>query len=359
MVDVFTISSVDICCLRVKNFGSALTPPICWNLEADLHDHICAITVSTECIALEQSMMPPKLPARLFSLPPRFLCPSIPRQLVRSIKTIQPGKPSRFNHGHNLPILGSSHTAAFLRKEPSLPLRTGALTIKKGMTGMYDPETAKRIPCTVLQLDRCQVTGHKRRDKHGYWAVQVGSGTKEARNVTRPERGHFAANDVPLKRHLAEFRVRNEDGLPDIGSIITADLFQEGQYVDARAVTRGMGFAGGMKRWGFSGQPASHGTSLTHRAMGSAGASQGSGSRVLPGKKMAGRMGGEMHTVQKLRVMKVDAENGIVVVHGAVPGPKYGIVKIQDTVKRPWPDVDPLVGLSIPASAMQQMTAET
>lgn len=245
-----------------------------------------------------------------------------------------------------------------MRKEAMLPLRTGTLAIKKGMTGMYDPVTAKRIPCTVLQLDRCQVVSHKRRDEHGYWAVQVGSGTKEARNVTRPERGHYAAHEVPLKRHLAEFRIKNEDGLPDVGSIITADLFQEGQFVDARAVTRGMGFAGGMKRWGFSGQPASHGTSLTHRAMGSAGASQGSGSRVLPGKKMAGRMGGEMHTVQNLKVMKVDADNGIVVVHGAVPGPRYSIVKLQDAIKKPWPDLDPLLGLSIPAGKMEQMLAE-
>ena len=239
-----------------------------------------------------------------------------------------------------------------------LPLRTGALAIKKGMTGVYDSETAKRIPCTVLQLDRCQVTSHKRRDRHGYWAVQVGSGTKEARNVTRPERGHLLANEVPLKRHLVEFRVKNEDGLPEIGSIITADIFREGQYVDAGATTRGMGFAGGMKRWGFSGQPASHGTSLTHRAMGSAGASQGSGSRVLPGKKMAGRMGGEMHTVQNLKVMKVDAANGIVVVHGAVPGPKYGMVKIQDAVKKPWPDIDVAIGLSMPQSAAMRMAAD-
>ena len=175
--------------------------------------------------------------------------------------------------------------------------------------------------------------------------MQVGCGTKEARNITRQERGHFAAHEVPLKRHLAEFHVKNEDGLPEVGSVIRADLFREGQFIDARAVTRGMGFAGGMKRWGWSGQPASHGTSLTHRAMGSAGASQGSGSRVHPGKHMPGRMGGEMQTIQNLKVMKVDAENGIVVVNGAVPGPKYGIVKIQDAIKKPWPDIAADVGL--------------
>lgn len=164
--------------------------------------------------------------------------------------------------------------------------------------------------------------------------------------MTRPERGHFAAQGVPIKKELSEFRVKNEQGLPPVGSVISADLFQEGQFVDARGVTRGMGFAGGMKRWGFSGQPASHGTSLTHRAMGSAGASQGSGSRVLPGKKMAGRMGAENCTVQNLRVMKVDRENGIVVVQGAVPGPRNSIVTIQDAIKKPWPEVEPDVGIT-------------
>ena len=215
------------------------------------------------------------------------------------------------------------------------------------MTAMYDPETAKRTPCTVLQLDRCQVTGHKRRDRHGYWAVQVGCGIKEARNVTRAERGHFAAQGVSLKRHLAEFRVRDEAGLPEIGSVITAKVFQEGQFVDVRATTHGKGFAGGMKRWGWGGQPASHGNSKTHRAMGSSGGGQGSGSRVHPGKHMPGRMGGERHTVQNLKILKVDAENGIVVVHGAVPGPKKGIVLIQDAIKKPWPDVHASVGMTM------------
>ncbi|EMC97733.1 hypothetical protein BAUCODRAFT_33458 [Baudoinia panamericana UAMH 10762] len=263
----------------------------------------------------------------------------------------------RFNNGPDLPVLGSSKKAAFERREPMLPHRTGALVIKKGMTAMYDPVTAKRTPCTVLQLDRCQVISHKRREIHGYWAVQVGCGTKEARNVTRPERGHYAAQGVPLKRHLAEFRVKNADGLPEVGSVITADLFQEGQYIDARGITRGMGFAGGMKRWGWGGQPASHGTSLTHRAMGSAGASQGSGSRVHPGKHMPGRMGGEGHTVQCLKVLKVDKENGIVVVNGAVPGPKKSIVKIQDAIKKPWPEVGLTIGVSTMGSTSEALEA--
>ncbi|EGP82948.1 unnamed protein product [Zymoseptoria tritici ST99CH_1A5] len=305
--------------------------------------------------------MPPRPSTRLFATPPRFLCPSlsIPIQQTRSIRSILPvKKPSRFNHAPSLPVLSASQTAAFDRKEASFPLRTGALAIKKGMTAIYDPTTAKREACTVLQLDRCQVISHKLRPVHGYWAVQVGCGTKEARNVTRPERGHFAAQGVPIKRHVAEFRVKNEAGLAEVGSVITADLFQPGQFIDARATTRGMGFAGGMKRWGFSGQPASHGNSLTHRAMGSAGASQGSGSRVLPGKKMAGRMGGERHTVQNLKVMMVDRENGIVVVSGAVPGPKYSIVSIQDALKKPWPTVEGQPGIKMPEVVIREKVAE-
>ncbi|KAK0347668.1 hypothetical protein LTR02_001225 [Friedmanniomyces endolithicus] len=289
--------------------------------------------------------MPPRSGLTPFSLPPRFLCPSVPRSFTRTIRTIQPTprtRTDRFNHGAGLPILGASKTAAFLRKEAMLPLRTGALAIKKGMTAIYDPATAKRTACTVLQLDRCQVTGHKRRDAHGYWAVQIGCGTIEARNVSRAERGNSAAQGVPLKRHVAEFRVKDAAGLPELGSIVTADLFQEGQFVDARADSRGMGFAGGMKRWGWSGQPASHGNSLSHRVMGSSGASQG----VHPGKRMAGRMGGEQQTVQCLKVLRVDKENGIVVVHGAVPGPKKGIVKLQDAIKKPWPQVELSVGVS-------------
>lgn len=304
--------------------------------------------------------MPPRPAAgRLFTVPPKFLCPSAPQhQFVRTIRSILPVKKlGRFNHGENLPVLESSQAAALMRKKNSFAARTGALAIKKGMTGVYDPITAKREACTVLQLDRCQVIGHKRVKPHGYWAVQVGAGTKEARNVTRPERGHFAAQGVPIKRHVAEFRVKDEEALAEVGSIITADLFQIGQFVDARGTTRGMGFAGGMKRWGFSGQPASHGNSLTHRAMGSSGASQGSGSRVHPGKKMAGRMGGERHTVQNLKVMKVDAENGIVVVSGAVPGPKYSIVHIQDALKKPWPTVDPSAGISSPVRTIEKPEA--
>ncbi|KAL8741407.1 MAG: hypothetical protein Q9190_005986 [Brigantiaea leucoxantha] len=288
---------------------------------------------------------------------PRLVLESVPR---RGIKSITTPRPNRFNRSQNLPLLESTTAAAFERKKSSIPNRTGALGTKKGMTAMYDPESGRRYPCTVVQMDRVQVVAHKTRQRNGYYAVQVGSGWKHPSNVTRPLLGHFAEHRVSPKRHLVEFKVRDENGLLEIGHLIGASWFQEGQFVDARANSRGMGFAGGMKRHGFSGQPASHGTSLTHRAMGSAGQSQGGGSRVLPGKKMPGRMGGHQVTVQNVKVLKVDDANGIVVLHGiylfkaqncsldysriaagSIPGPDGCLVKLSDAIKKPWPETSP------------------
>ncbi|KAL1965154.1 hypothetical protein VTN77DRAFT_6067 [Rasamsonia byssochlamydoides] len=289
--------------------------------------------------------MPPKLPIELkwLSRPIWAAQFSLSHTTKRQfgIRSLNPPKPSRFNVGPDLPILKSTPAAAIERriKADTLPLRTGALAIKKGMTAIYDPETGKRTPCTVLQLDRVQVISHKTREKHGYYAVQVGCGWKHPRRMTKSLLGHFSANGVSPKRHVHEFRVRDASGLPAIGQIIGADWFQEGQYVDARSKTKGKGFAGVIKRHGFHGQDRSHGVSLTHRSIGSAGPSQGGGSRVYPGKKMPGNMGNEQNTVQNLKVLKVDPENGIVVVNGAVSGPKGCIVKIQDALKKPWPEI--------------------
>jgi large subunit ribosomal protein L3 len=191
-----------------------------------------------------------------------------------------------------------------------------------------------RVPCTVLQLDQVQVVANKTREKHGYWAVQVGAGSRQARNVTSPMLGYYEAKGMAAKGELAEFTVRDADGLLPVGAQLLPDWFQVGQMVDARAKSRGMGFAGGMKRHGFAGQEASHGNSKNHRTIGTTGPSQGGGSRVLPGKKMPGRMGNEWVTVQNLSVMKVDNELGVVVVSGAVPGPKGRTVKLQDSKKR-------------------------
>lgn len=172
-----------------------------------------------------------------------------------------------------------------------------------------------------------------------------------------------------------EFKVRDERGLLDIGRIIGASWFQEGQFVDARANSRGMGFAGGMKRHGFRGMPASHGHSLSHRSMGSAGQSQGGGSRVLPGKRMPGRMGGHQVTTQNVKVLKIDEEKGIVVlkgmataplvrkvsiidiISGCVPGPKGCLIKLSDAIKKPWPDMPPNPpSIAVDAEALSAVT---
>jgi large subunit ribosomal protein L3 len=242
-------------------------------------------------------------------------------------------KHARFNQPTaGLPVLTTGPAAALKRKELTTPLRAGVLAIKKGMSAIH--YGSRRVPCTILQLDQVQVVANKTRKSNGYWAVQIGSGTKEPHNVTRPQLGYYEAKGIAPKRHLSEFRVRSEEGLLPIGVQIFPDWFKSGQYVDVRANSRGMGFAGVMKRHNFSGQEASHGNSKNHRTMGTAGPSQGSGSRILPGKKMPGRMGNERATVQNLTVLKVDNELGIVVVSGSVPGPKGCVVKLQDSVKR-------------------------
>jgi len=259
-------------------------------------------------------------------LPPPFL---LPRSLFRSsanasqkrafgIKSMDPPRPNRFNVDPNFPPLLSSKTAALERKAKAgtLPLRTGALAVKKGMTAVFDVESGKRIPCTILQLDSNQVVSHKTRKQHGYYAVCVGSGAVHPKNVTKPMLGHFSAQGVSPKRKLHEFRVADKNGLLAVGEEIKANWFIEGQYVDTRSNTKGKGFQGVMKRWGMHGQDRSHGVSLTHRSLGSAGQGQGGGSRVYPGKKMAGNMGGQRNTVQSLKVLQTDAEKGILVVNG-------------------------------------------
>lgn len=278
------------------------------------------------------------LAATAASNPHLLLLPRITQRGVKSGWSTLPHRSlnlKRYNESPDLPALTTGDDAALARKEKTTPLRTGVLAIKKGMTSVFVGR--KRVPATVLQLDQVQVVATKNRDNHGYWAVQVGLGQKEPRNVTRPQLGYYEAKGIFPKRHLAEFRVRSEDGLLPVGAQLFPDWFQKGQYVDVRSNSRGQGFAGGMKRWGFSGQGASHGNSRNHRTIGTAGPSQGSGSRVLPGKKMPGRMGNQRVTVQNLNVLQVDNELGIVVVSGPVAGPKGCLVKLQDAVKRKAP----------------------
>ncbi|RFN48774.1 hypothetical protein FIE12Z_6969 [Fusarium flagelliforme] len=288
--------------------------------------------------------MPLRLPIRL-ALPrpcavaarPLLLPLTATRGVKNGWSTAPPrNKHKRFNQpSSGLPALTTGPAAALKRRENTTPLRSGVLAVKKGMTSMFVGKT--RVPCTVLQLDQVQVVANKTREKNGYWAVQIGAGSRDGRNVTSPQLGYYEAKGIAPKADLAEFKVKNQDGLLPVGVQILPDWFKKGQYVDVKGRSRGMGFAGGMKRHGFSGQEASHGNSKNHRTIGTTGPSQGSGSRVMPGKKMPGRMGNEFVTVQNLKVMMVDNELGIVLVGGPIAGPKGRVVRLQDAKKRKAP----------------------
>jgi large subunit ribosomal protein L3 len=173
-------------------------------------------------------------------------------------------------------------------------------------------------------------------EKDGYTAVQLGAGAAKAKNVSQPMRGHFARASVAPKRKIVEFRVAPEN-LIGVGEEITADHYFEGQFVDVSGTSIGKGFAGAMKRHNFAGLRASHGVSISHRSHGSTGQCQDPG-RVFKGKKMAGHMGAAKVTVQNLQVVRTDAERGLVMIKGAVPGSKGGWVTIKDAVKKATPD---------------------
>ena len=155
-------------------------------------------------------------------------------------------KLQRYNNLPGQPTLQASAKSAIQRRIASdtLPLRTGALAIKKGMTALYAPDTGKRTPCTILQLERVQVVGHKTEREHGYYAVQVGCGFRHPKNISRPMLGVYAQAKVSPKQRIAEFRVRDVKGLLGVGRTITAGWFQEGQFVDTRSNSKGKGFAG-------------------------------------------------------------------------------------------------------------------
>ena len=201
-------------------------------------------------------------------------------------------------------------------------------------------DAGEHIPVTVLELNNCQVLAQRTQEKNGYTALQLGAGAAKVKNVTRAERGNFAVAKVEPKRRIAEFRV-TPDNLVDVGAELTADHFLEGQYVDACGISIGKGFAGAMKRHGFGGLRASHGVSVSHRAHGSTGQCQDPG-KVFKGKKMAGQMGGKQVTTLNLRVVKIDADRGLILVRGAVPGAKGGWVLLRDAVKKSLPEGIPL-----------------
>ncbi|QHL89549.1 50S ribosomal protein L3 [Sphingomonas changnyeongensis] len=213
-------------------------------------------------------------------------------------------------------------------------MRTGVIAKKVGMTRLFK-EDGRHVPVTVLQLDNLQVVARREADRDGYVAVQLGAGTAKAKNVAKPQRGHFGKAEVEPKAQLVEFRVA-EDALLDVGAEISADHFVAGQLVDVSGHTQGKGFAGAMKRWGFGGLRATHGVSVSHRSHGSTGNRQDPG-RVFKNKKMAGHMGDRQRTQQNLEVVLTDAERGLIFLKGSVPGHKGAWLTVKDAVKVPRP----------------------
>ena len=222
-------------------------------------------------------------------------------------------------------------------------MRTGLLVQKLGMTRRFD-ESGLHLPITVLKMDNVQVVAQRTDDTDGYNAVQMGWGTAKVKNVSKGMSGHFAKAKVEPKRKLTEFRV-NADGLVDVGAEFSANHFVAGQFVDVCGTTIGKGFAGGMKRHGFSGLRASHGVSINHRSLGSTGQCQDPG-KVFKGKKMAGHMGDEQVTVRSLHVVSIDTERNLLLVKGPVPGPNTGVLFIKTPTRLYKPKANAQAGKS-------------
>ena len=200
-----------------------------------------------------------------------------------------------------------------------------------------------------MAMENVQVVAQRTGDRDGYTAVQLGAGSAKAKRTSQGMRGHFAAAKVEPKRKIAEFRV-SADNMIEVGAEITADHYLTGQYVDVAGTSIGKGFAGAMKRHNFSGLRATHGVSVSHRSHGSTGQCQDPG-KVFKGKKMAGHMGAVRITTQNLEVVKTDADRGLIMIKGAVPGSKGGWVTIKDAVKKAAPE-----GLPMPAAIRASVT---
>jgi large subunit ribosomal protein L3 len=201
---------------------------------------------------------------------------------------------------------------------------------KVGMTQVWD-ENNRAIPVTVLKIAPLRVVQVKTLEREGYAALQVTWGVQRASSLNKPEQGHFTAAGVEPGRHLVELRLDDASGY-EVGQQLTADLMSAGERVDAIAVSKGKGFAGAMKRHNFKGQGAAHGNHKKHRSPGSIGACA-TPSRVFKGTRMAGRMGGHQVTTLNLEVVQADAERELILVRGAVPGPRGGMVVLRNTVK--------------------------
>ena len=208
----------------------------------------------------------------------------------------------------------------------------GILGEKLGMTQVWD-EANRLVPVTVVKAGPCVVTQVRRPDTDGYDAIQLGFGTIDPRKVNKPLAGHFGKAGVPPRRHLVELRTTDASSY-QLGQEVTADVFEPGTLVDVVATSKGKGFAGVMKRHGFSGLGAGHGVQRKHRSPGSIGGCATPG-RVFKGMKMAGRHGGDRTTTLNLRVHSVDAEQGVLLIKGAIPGPTGSLVLVRSAAKVP------------------------
>lgn len=209
-------------------------------------------------------------------------------------------------------------------------MRSGILARKIGMTRVFTQDGAT-VPVTMLKYEPCYVTTIRTKDLDGYNAIQLATGQRKAKNVTKPMRGHFAKAKVEPQMKICEFRT-DELGDVEVGGVLDITHIVAGQYVDARGFSIGKGFAGPMKRYNFGGLRASHGVSISHRSHGSTGQRQDPG-RVFKGKKMAGHMGQENVVTQNLYVQDVDLDNQLILIKGSVPGAKGSYVRLTDAVK--------------------------
>ncbi len=209
-------------------------------------------------------------------------------------------------------------------------MKKGIIGKKLGMTQIFD-EIGNVVPVTLIAAGPCVVVQKKTVENDGYDAVQLGFEDAKAKHLTKAEIGHFAKANVPYKKHLKEFRLENASEM-NVGDVISADTFAAGECVDITGITKGRGYTGAVKRWGHHILRMTHGTGPIHRQVGSMGANS-TPSRVFKNKKMAGQYGNEQVTVLNLDVVKVDKENNLIAVKGAVPGAKNGIVFIRNTVK--------------------------
>lgn len=206
----------------------------------------------------------------------------------------------------------------------------GLLGTKLGMTQIFD-EQNRVIPVTVVEAGPCVVTQIRTMEKDGYSAIQIAYGEIDPRKVNKPQAGHFKKAGVTPRRHVVELRMADTSAY-EVGQDITVELFQDVEYVDVTGTSKGKGFAGGMKRHGFAGQGAAHGNQASHRRVGGIGACATPG-RIFKGKRMAGRMGSDRVTTQNLKIQKIDADANLLVIKGAIPGNRGGIVTVKTAVK--------------------------